>query len=69
MSSRTIAVPARAREASSTYVYYVLFALMAINALAYLDRSIINILSQAIKHDLNLSDTRIGLLSGELLAR
>jgi len=64
MSSRTIAAPAGAREATSAYVYYVLFALMAINALAYLDRSIINILSQAIKVDLNLSDTQLGLLSG-----
>src|SRR5579871_5570613 len=64
MSSRPIAAPAQAREASSAYVYYVLFALMAINALAYLDRSIINILSQAIKRDLTLSDTQIGLLSG-----
>ncbi len=37
---------------------------MLINALSYLDRSIINILSQAIKKDLGLSDTQIGVLSG-----
>ena len=49
---------------SKAYTQYVLLMLMLVNALAYLDRSVINVLNQAIKKELSLSDTQIGLLSG-----
>jgi predicted MFS family arabinose efflux permease len=49
---------------SAKYVRYVLVMLMIVNALAFLDRSIVNVLSQALKADLGLSDTQLGLLGG-----
>lgn len=41
-----------------------LFILMVTNCFNAVDRSIINILIEPIRHDLNLSDTQIGLITG-----
>jgi predicted MFS family arabinose efflux permease len=49
---------------SSAYIGYVLIMLMLINAVAYVDRSIITVLSQPIKNELGLTDTQLGFLTG-----
>ncbi len=49
---------------SKAYLRYVLFILLLMNTLAFLDRSIINVLSQPIKEDLRLSDAEVGVLGG-----
>ena len=52
----------------SGYNWYVVCILMVIYALNQLDRSVINILGQSIKTDLNISDTQLGLLTGTSFA-
>jgi MFS family permease len=46
------------------YVTYLLALLLLINILNFVDRQILFILAQSIKHDLHLSDTQIGLMGG-----
>ena len=41
-----------------------LWILMAVYVLNFLDRQIVNILAEPISRDLDLSDTQIGLLTG-----
>lgn len=41
-----------------------LWVLMVVSLFNYLDRQVVNILAEPIKHDLNLSDTQLGLLTG-----
>ena len=43
---------------------YLLFALMLFYTSSFVDRAILNILAQAIKEDLHLSDAQLGLLGG-----
>ena len=43
---------------------YALFILMIVYAFNFIDRQILNILQEPIKHELNLSDTQLGLLTG-----
>jgi predicted MFS family arabinose efflux permease len=43
---------------------YVLITLMLVNALAYIDRAILQVLNQPIKHELGFTDTQLGLLNG-----
>jgi len=50
------------------YRWYVVGLLLLIYSLNNLDRSVINILAQAIKTDLGLSDTQLGLLTGASFA-
>lgn len=49
---------------SSSYRKYVLFALTVVYVFNFIDRQILVILQEAIKVDLGLSDTQLGLLSG-----
>lgn len=49
---------------SKAYLRYMLFILLAMNTLAFLDRTIINVLSQPIKDDLDLTDAQVGVLGG-----
>ncbi|MDP9415407.1 MAG: MFS transporter, partial [Pseudomonadota bacterium] len=42
----------------------VLWVLLIVYILNFLDRQIVNILAEPIKRDLNLSDTQIGLMTG-----
>jgi predicted MFS family arabinose efflux permease len=46
------------------YRWYVLAILVVMNVLAFVDRGIIGTLGQAMKDDLRLSDTELGLLGG-----
>jgi MFS family permease len=46
------------------YEWYVVFVLAACYALSFVDRQILSLLVGPIKHDLGISDTRIGLLQG-----
>jgi len=48
----------------SPYRWYVLALLTGVTTFAYLDRQLIVILQEAIKEDLNLSDTQLGLVTG-----
>ncbi len=47
-----------------SYRHYVLFILTIAYAFNFIDRQLISILQESIKHDLVLSDTQLGLLSG-----
>ncbi|MFO1013457.1 MAG: MFS transporter [Caulobacteraceae bacterium] len=49
---------------SSLYRNYVLWLLLLVYVVNFLDRQVINILAPDIKRDLNLSNTEVGLLSG-----
>ncbi|CAN5419463.1 MFS transporter [soil metagenome] len=48
----------------SRYRYLVLFVLLVVYCLSYVDRQIIGILALPIKTDLKLSDTQLGLMGG-----
>lgn len=49
---------------SSRYRAYVLGILTLVYAFNFIDRQLISILQESIKHDLQLSDTQLGLLTG-----
>jgi len=49
---------------SPRYRWYVLAVLVVMNVFAFIDRGIIGTLGQAMKDDLRLSDTQLGLLGG-----
>ena len=52
----------------STYGWYALFVLVLVYVLNFVDRQIISILAQDIKHDLHLEDAQIGFLYGTAFA-
>ena len=57
--------PAETPELSNyRYEWYVVLVLAACYALSFVDRQILSLLVGPIKHDLHISDTRIGLLQG-----
>ena len=56
------------RPASNAYNWYVVVVLLVIYSLNQLDRSVINILGEAIKRELAISDTQLGLLTGTSFA-
>ena len=62
--------PGRAAPAMrvSTYGWYALLVLVLVYAINFIDRQIISILAQDIKHDLNLKDAQIGFLYGTAFA-
>ncbi|WP_240612134.1 spinster family MFS transporter [Brevundimonas vesicularis] len=51
-------------RSKSRYRYLVLFMLMLVYCMSYIDRQIIGILALPIKQDLKLSDTQLGLMGG-----
>jgi MFS family permease len=55
---------AQTSEPSLTYAWYVVIVLTLCNTLSFIDRQILSLLVTPIKHDLGISDTRIGLLQG-----
>ncbi len=52
----------------STYGWYALFVLVLVYVINFVDRQIISILAQDIKHDLKLDDAQIGFLYGTAFA-
>ncbi|MEL6370044.1 MAG: MFS transporter [Pseudomonadota bacterium] len=56
--------PAQGTDAASSYRWYVLGILTIVYTFNFIDRQIIAILSPAIKEELGLSDTVLGLLKG-----
>ena len=52
------------RTSNLRYAWYVAFVLMLCNTLSFVDRQILSLLVAPIKHDLAISDTKIGLLQG-----
>lgn len=61
--SQTLLPPAMVQERTSR-VRITLWLLLIVNAFNFVDRQIVNILAEPIKHDLGLSDTQIGLMTG-----
>lgn len=49
---------------SKLYPWYVVFLMFCGYAVSFLDRSLVNVASAPIKHDLGLSDSQFGLVSG-----
>ena len=49
---------------SKAYVRYAMWLLLGIYIVNFVDRSVINILAEPIKQDLNLADWQLGLMSG-----
>jgi MFS family permease len=64
--ANTKAVPSANLAASSRLV--MLWTLLMVYMLNFLDRQIVNILAEPIKRDLGLSDTQLGLLAGPAFA-
>ena len=53
---------------SAAYIKYVIFLLMLVNVVNYMDRMALSVLLPLIKSDLQLSDTQLGLLTGAAFA-
>jgi MFS family permease len=53
-------------NSSFGYKAYVLFILVVVYTFNFIDRQIISILAEPIKHELELSDTQLGLLGGPM---
>jgi hypothetical protein len=51
-------------EATPGYRRYVLWLLLLVYVINFLDRQVINILAEPIKNELHLADWQLGLLSG-----
>jgi MFS family permease len=49
---------------SPIYAWYVVLVLMLAMMVAYIDRQVLSLLIEPIKHDLQVSDTQVGLLAG-----
>ncbi|MFA7602824.1 MAG: MFS transporter [Novosphingobium sp.] len=61
-------IPSDKERRPGPYAWYVVIVLMLAYTLSYIDRKMPFILVESIKHDLNLSDTQIGLLTGMMFA-
>jgi MFS family permease len=59
---------ARPRSRITVYAWYALFVLFLVYIINFIDRQIISILAQDIKHDLHLGDAQIGFLYGTAFA-
>jgi predicted MFS family arabinose efflux permease len=58
------AVPAASPARTAGHVWYVVFLLTVVNVVNYMDRMALAVLAPAIKRDLGLSDSQLGLLVG-----
>ena len=56
--------PQRAPAVGGPYAYYVLAVLFVVYIFNFIDRQILAILLEPIKHDLKVSDTALGFLTG-----
>jgi len=66
MNQTSIPVRPRGREVvvGTATRYYVLFVLMLVGASNYLDRQVLTILLEPIRHEMSLNDTQIGFITG-----
>ena len=64
----TIPGQAAPRSRVSAYGWYALLVLVLVYVVNFVDRQIISILAQDIKHDLHLQDAQIGFLYGTAFA-
>ena len=60
----TAAVEIETPNVSRAYRNYVMGLLLTIYILNFLDRQVVNILAEPIKHDLGLADWQLGLMGG-----
>ena len=67
MSAENIAAAGPSKTGWSAYKKYVIGILLVVYTLNFIDRQIIAILSPAIKADLGVSDTELGLLKLSLI--
>ena len=67
MSADDIAIGTASKTGWSTYKKYVIGILLVVYTLNFIDRQIIAILSPAIKEDLGISDTQLGILKLSLI--
>ena len=51
-----------------SYAWYVVSVLVMVTLLSYTDRQILSLLVDPIRHDLDISDTQVGLLMGTAFA-
>ncbi|HEY8571558.1 MFS transporter [Phenylobacterium sp.] len=58
------ATPVHVAPFSKAYTSYAMWLLLGIYIINFLDRQVLNILTEDIKHELHLSDTQLGLLGG-----
>jgi MFS family permease len=63
-AAATADAPATAQPFSKAYTAYVMWLLLGIYIVNFLDRQVLNILAEDIKTELHLSDTQLGLLGG-----
>ncbi len=68
MSGTIEEAPPPAKSRIATYAWYALFVLVLVYIINFIDRQIISILAQDIKHDLGLQDAQIGFLYGTAFA-
>ena len=64
MSADNITITTSSKTGWSAYKKYVIGILLVVYTLNFIDRQIIAILSPAIKADLGINDTQLGLLKG-----
>jgi len=57
-------VPLSPERPSARYIWWALFLLMLVNTVNFMDRQVINILGEPIKHELGLRDWQLGLMNG-----
>ena len=62
--STNTSLPQQARTENSTYQWYVVIICMLAYILSFVDRQILSLMIEPIKHDLMLSDTQFSLLQG-----
>lgn len=67
-SSETMGVPAGEQSRVPAYSWYVLFTLVVVYILNFIDRQILSILAVDIKRDLDLTDGQLGFLGGAAFA-
>lgn len=58
----------RQHEPSTPYRYYVVFLLALIYTVSSIDRTLVSIVAEPIKHEFSLSDSELGLLTGLMFA-
>ena len=68
MSSGATAADASAQPKAGGYAWYALGVMVVVYMLNFIDRQILSILAEDIKHDLDLTDAQLGFLYGTAFA-
>lgn len=68
MSSMAAGAPAAEEERTRPYAWYALGVMTVVYMLSFIDRQILSILAEEIRHDLDLDDAQLGFLYGTAFA-